>query len=429
MLAGNNRVFGKLRMKVLHLSTYDIGEGAARGAYWLHRGLLAQDVDSQMLVARKSGNDTTVSGPGNFLQKLQIRVQGRLDRLFTARYKVDQFTLFSPSLIRTRVHPTVERYDPDIVHLHWICNGFLNPADISRIKKPIVWTMRDMWPFTGGCHYSQSCDRYNKACGACPHLNSAQGMDLSRKVWELKNNAWKNLAIHPVAISSWLADCASNSSLFAEYQTRVVPNALDDTVFKPEDKTMARKALGLPMDRKIILFGSLGATTYPRKGFEHVLGACRVLAEKGWGPSALVVVFGSGDPQEVRNLGLESRFLGRFNDDKALSQVYSAGDVMLVPSIQEAFGKTAMEAMACKTPVVCFDTTGLKDIVEHKVNGFRARCFEDRDLALGIQWVLEDEERHAELSKMCREKVLKEYTLKDHAERYMGIYREILKGE
>jgi len=416
-------------MKVLHLATHDIGEGAARGAYWLHSSLLAQGVDSSMLVARKSSDDPTVFGPESTLAKFLIRVRGRLDGLLTTRYRVDNFTMFSPSRIPTRVHSAVERFDPDIVHLHWVCNGFLNPADIARIKSPIVWTMRDMWPFTGGCHYSQECDKYLQACGACPHLNSTREMDLSRRVWEFKRNAWSNREIHPIAISSWLADCAKRSSLFGRYPVQVIPNAIDETVFKPTEKTVARRAMDLPLDRKIVLFGSLGGTTYPRKGFDHVLGACRILAARGWGDSTLLVVFGAEESQPAKNLGMESRFLGRFEDDEALSLLYSAGDVMLVPSIQEAFGKTAIEAMGCGTPVVSFDTSGLKDIVDHRINGFRARCFEDEDLALGIEWILEDERRRVVLSKKCREKVSREFTLEKHSERYIRIYTDLLKGE
>lgn len=415
-------------MKVLHLSTYDSGEGAARGAYWLHRGLLAQGVDSNMLVARKSSDDPTVFGPENILGKFLVRVRGRLDSLLTTRYRVDNFTMFSPARIPTRVHSAVESFDPDIVHLHWVCNGFLNPADIAKIKRPIVWTMRDMWPFTGGCHYSQDCDRFLQGCGACPHLNSTREMDLSRRVWEFKHSVWNDKDIQPVAISRWLADCAKRSSLFGKYPVQVIPNALDETVFTPVEKTFARRAMNLPMDRKLVLFGALGATTYPRKGFDHVLGACRILAERGWLESALLVVFGAEESQPVKGLGMESRFLGRFNDDKALSILYAAGDVMLVPSIQEAFGKTAIESMACGTPVVSFDTSGLKDIVDHMETGYRARCFDPEDLAAGVRWVLEDEQRWTMLSGNCRKKVLREYTLRVHAERYRNIYEHLVDG-
>lgn len=414
-------------MKILHLSTYDIGEGAARGAYWLHRALLTQDVDSRMLVARKRGDDPAVSGPDGVFDKFIVRLQGRLDHLWTARYRVDPFTMFSPSLVRTRVRFAVERFDPDIVHLHWICNGFLNPADLAGFRKPVVWTMRDMWPFTGGCHYSQECDRYIQSCGACPHLSSTREEDLSRKVWKLKNSAWKDFEMSPVAISSWLAQCARQSSLFGKYGVHVVPNALDETTFKPEEKEAARKTLGLPSDKRIILFGSLGGPTYPRKGLNHALRACRILSDMGWGGSSMLVAFGTMEPDQKMDLGMEYRTLGRFDNDETLSLLYSAGDVILVPSIQEAFGKSAMEAMACKTPVVCFDTTGLKDIVDHMVNGYRARCFEDEDLARGMEWILEDEGRRTALSERCREKVLREYTLTRHAERYMNIY-ESVKG-
>jgi hypothetical protein len=269
-------------MKVLHLSTYDDSGGAARGAYWLHTALAEEGVESRMLVARKSGNDDTVFGPVEGPALLATKVRGRLDNLPLAFYEVDNFTMFSPAWVPTQVHRAVNRINPDIVHLHWICNGFMSPRDIAGIGLPIVWTMRDMWAFTGGCHYAKECDNYIRECGSCPHLNSGKENDLSRRVWRNKKQAWERKEFYPVAISQWLANCAQKSSLFGQYQTCTVPNALDETTFHPVDKLKARRALGLPEKGRIILFGSINATTYPRKGFDHVSTAVRIMVEQGW---------------------------------------------------------------------------------------------------------------------------------------------------
>jgi glycosyltransferase involved in cell wall biosynthesis len=207
----------------------------------------------------------------------------------------------------------------------------------------------------------------------------------------------------------------------------VIPNGLDSEQYKPIERRLAREVLKLPQDKQLILFGAMGATSDSRKGFNWLELALQHLSNSRYEENIEIVVFGSSQPENAINLGFKSHYLGYLQDDISLALVYSAADVMIVPSVQEAFGQTASESLACGTPVVCFDTTGLKDIVEHQENGYRAKGFSAEDLANGIAWVLQDEQRWQSLSRRAREKVEQEFTLEIQARRYLKLYQEVLQ--
>lgn len=413
-------------MKILHLSRSDIGGGAARGAYWLHNALQQAGIESNMLVATKLSEDSRVIGSSGTTSKLLYELRYKLDSLpLSLFYKENRD--FSISWVPSNIASQIKKINPDIINIHWIGGGFLKLEELVKFNKPIVWTLRDMWAFTGGCHYSGDCVKYADNCGACLVLKSRQENDISRKCWHRKDKIWKKLNLTIAPLTHWLADCARQSSLLKNTRIQVIPNALDPAKFKPLPKLLAKKVLGINPDKKIIAFGAV-YTTEKRKGFQYLVPALQKLAASGLGERAELVVFGSSKPQEEPDLGMKATYLGRLNDDISLALVYAAADVMVVPSVQEAFGKTAMEALACGTPVVSFDSTGLKDIVEHLQNGYRAECFSVEDLARGINWVLEDEERWQALSYRAREKVEQEFTLEIQARAYKKLYEEVLEA-
>jgi glycosyltransferase involved in cell wall biosynthesis len=227
-----------------------------------------------------------------------------------------------------------------------------------------------MCPFTGGCHYSRECNKYTQSCGYCPQLKSQQDGDISRWVWWRKTKAWKNLDLTIVTPSQWLANCARNSSLFKDLRIEVIHNGLDIQRFKPIEKNTARHLLGLPQDKQLILFGSVSPTSDNRKGFLLLKPALQKLSQSPMLQERLeLVIFGASEPKEPIDVGFKIRYLGRLNDDISLALTYSAADVMIVQSIQEAFGQTASESLSCGTPVVAFNANGLKDIVDHQQNG------------------------------------------------------------
>jgi len=416
-------------MRILHLSTSDLSGGAFRGTYWLHLGLLQSGIDSNILVRRKLSNDFTVKEVHEnipLIEKID-RVKNSINIIHLSTYRNKGKTLFSPALTSsTGLHRAIKAIRPDVIHLHWINGNFVKPEDLSRFGIPVVWTLRDMWAFTGGCHYSGNCTKYVEDCGACPLLKSVSERDISRRLWLRKHRSWNDSKITLVAISSWLADCATRSSLFRGQNVRVIPNALDESRFRPLAKNFSRDALSLPQNKKIIAFGAINALHNKNKGFQYLAEALKKLASDGFSDSLELLVFGSSRPDEEPDLGVKVTYFGELHNDIMLSLVYSAADVMVVPSIQEAFGKTAIEAMACGTPVVSFDSTGLKDIVEHKLTGYRAKCFDVDDLAHGILWVCEDLQRHTSLAFAARRSVEERFTIKRQAESYHRLYLDLL---
>lgn len=397
----------------------------------MHKALLQAGVDSHMLVADKYTSDPTVTGVTGVTgsQKIRKGLRQTVEYWPLKRYKNKKSGAFSPAITPSQIAAQVEAIDPDIINLHWVAGGFLRPQDLPKFQETrhrhLVWTLRDMWPFTGGCHYAGACTAYQTNCGQCPALGSTNSNDLSRKIWQRKQSTWRDLDITLTPLSHWLADCARQSKLFSHQRIQVIPNAVDIEAYSPINQTTARQLLKLPTHKKLILFGALSPTADTRKGFSHLRDALCHLATQNPSAEYEAVVFGTGKPQKPLDLGLPATFLGRLTDDTMLALAYSAADVMVVPSIQEAFGKTSIEAMACATPVVAFSSSGLKDSVIHKYNGYLADCFNPIDLANGIIWALQDE-HIKQISDNARKTVESKFTFHHQARQYKNLYSTLL---
>lgn len=413
-------------MKIVHLSTSDLDGGAARAAYRLHHGLNQLGTASQMLVRAKDSLNQQVLSDSSW----RTRLGPVVNSLPLKRYPTRDRSMFSPQWFPDAITPRINALNPDIVHLHWICNGFVQVETLPKLPAPAVWTLHDMWVFTGGCHYTKDCSKYQEACGQCPQLNSQRERDLSRRVWQRKEKAWKDLNLTAVVPSHWFAECTRSSSLFKKRRVEVIPHGLDLNRYQPVPQTVARDILKLPQDKKLVLFGaSSGTMSDPRKGFQFLVSALQDLASTEWQANLELVIFGASQPATPLNLGFPVHYLGRFHDDIALAIAYSAADVMIVPSMQESFGQTASEALACGTPVVAFNATGLKDIVSHQQDGYLAQPFEYQDLAQGLVWVLEDSGRHQKLSHHAHQKALQAFSLELQAKRHIKLYEDILSQQ
>ena len=413
-------------MRILHLNATDLDGGAARGAFWLHKALEAQGADSIMLVDRKYGTDSSVLGSSGVMARLSTTVRGQLDRLPLRRYRKTDDSYWTVGWVPRHVESLVRRCHPDIVHLHWTGSGFLPIGAFERFRRPLVWTLRDMWAFTGGCHYTAGCERYRKACGACPQLRSSVEKDLSRYIWQRKQRHWRGLNLWLVPLSNWLAECARASALFRDRPITVIPNGLDIGRFAPTDKTLAKELLGLPTDKQLILYGAIGSMRDPRKGFSKLVESLTHFCQRNRPQRIELVIFGDTPRQTAPTAGLKTHFLGHVEDDERLALLYSSAEVMVVPSLQEAFGKTLIEAMACGTPVVAFNACGPADIIGHREDGYLARPFCARDLADGIAWCLAEADRLRVLGQRARAKVEAEYDIEIIAQRYRSLYQQIL---
>jgi glycosyltransferase involved in cell wall biosynthesis len=416
-------------MKVLLLSNDDLMWGAGRAAFRIHQGLRINEVDSHLLVQTKLSEDNTVISPLTPIGKGLAKLRPILDTLPLKLYPQFNQSVYSTQWLPDRTLDQVNQFSPDIINLHNITVGYIQIETLKKIKQPLVWTLHDMWGFTGGCHYSNGCDRYQKSCGACPQLNSQKDWDLSRWIWQRKAKAWKALNLTLVTPSHWLADCVRGSSLFQNFNVEVIANGLNTELYKPVDKKVARSLLNLPPDKKIVLFGATSATSDARKGFHLLLPALQKLFEINSEITIELVVFGASTPTQSTNYPFKIHYLGTYKDDLSLSIAYSAADVMLVPSVYEVFGQTASEAMACGTPVVAFATSGLKDIVDHQQNGYLAQAFDIEDLARGIQWILEDINRYYQLCDRARKKVETEFNQTIQSQKYLSLFNKIINLE
>jgi len=410
-------------VKVLIVNTYDIEGGAARAAYRLHHSLLKQGVDSQMLVQSKTSDNYQVLTSETKLKKRFSKLRSTLDGLFVKFYKNRTKTLFSPSVIPfSDVVPRINGLNPDIVHLHWIADGMIGIGDIAKIKAPIIWSLHDMWAFTGGCHYDEECRGYNNSCGSCKVLGSIQANDLSAKVYRRKQKLFSSMSnLTIVGLSSWLAQEAKKSSLLKQIPIINLPNPINTITFSPVDKNVARDLLSLPQNKKLVLFGAMVATSDLRKGFNLLSSALEKIADEG----VELVVFGNSEPLVPQGFKQKAHYLGHLHDDVSLRALYSAADVMVVPSLQENLSNAIMESMACGTPVVGFDIGGNSDLIDHQKNGYLAKPFEVDDLARGIQSVL-NAENYSELCLNARGKVFRKFDSELVAKKYINLYERIL---
>jgi glycosyltransferase involved in cell wall biosynthesis len=358
----------------------------------------------------------------NRVQSIKNLIRKEIDKTLSTFYRKRERRLFSTGFFGYNVKNHFLYKDADIIHLHWINLGFISIKGLKKIQKPVVWTLRDMWPMTGGCHYSGECDHYKNDCGKCFQLHSNNDLDLSRVVLNYKKHNLPR-GINYVAISDWVKSVAQNSSLLKNEAIRVISNNVDCSMFFPVEKNLAKKILDIKTEKKIILSGANDLNDF-YKGFQKYIEALKYLDKNRY----FLVFFGSFDPKIAQSLGFEFYNFNMLHDTISLRLIYSAADVFISPSIMDAFGKTIAESMACATPVVCFDATGPKDIVDHKKNGYRAKPFEPEDLAVGINWVLENRD-YPTLCSESRKKVERYFDVKVIARKYDELYKEIIENE
>ena len=414
-------------MKILLLNTSDRIGGAAVAAHRLMQALLKQGIQADMLVrdlVREEEHVYTVNRSG-WMRWLNCF------RFYWERFIIFLFNHFSRSeLFRVsiaNVGNDISRnklvQDADIIHLHWINQGFLSLKDIKALvdlRKPIVWTMHDMWPCTGICHHARECNKYQELCESCFYLKS-QSFDLSTNVYRKKKFIYQNANITFVGCSDWLKQKALVSGLLKRKHVLNIPNAINASVFCQKEKVACRKELNLPLDKYLILFGALNVTD-SRKGVDYLIRSLFLLRRK----DIELVVFGQ-IKQEIKSMfPIPIHSMGYLSDEVKISILYNAVDLFVTSSLDENLPNTIMEAMACGTPCVGFRTGGIPEMIDHKRNGYVADYKDAEDLARGIRWVLDYPDK-ARLSEACVEKVQREYAEEVVVKRYIDLYNELVK--
>ena len=418
-------------MKIVHLNRSDILGGAARASYRLHSGLTKQGYDSSMFVFHKGSNDPSVrsfSPPVDFLSRVRRALLRELIwHNFTSYNNSRRSSNVSFSDCRSEHGAAVLRQLPpnEIIHLHWIA-GFVDYGSFfTRVPNhiPIVWTLHDMNPFTGGCHYTEDCRRFVEICGKCPQLGSNKVRDLSRQIWKQKQKILNQIEpgrLHIVALCRWMAAEVKCSSLLGRFNVTIIANGLDTDLFSPRSRALAREAFQIPENAKVVLYAA-HSTLDQRKGFHFLAEA---LAGMDGIDDLLLLSLGEGKPalkKEIPHL-----HLGYINNERVLSLIYSAANVFVIPSLQEAFGQTALESMACGTPVVGFEVGGIPDFVRHGKTGLLAPLRNVRELRSAIIELLQDPAKRDEMAAHCRRVAREEYSYQAQVRRHVDLYKTVL---
>lgn len=410
-------------MKVLHLSQSDSIGGAARAAYRLHYAQLKYGIESRMLVRIKKTDDWTVVGPDTKIGKLQSMIRPAISSQLNKLQKSDNANYHSSDWLPSRWHSKINKSDVDIVNLHWVAGETMSIRDIGKIEKPIIWTLHDMWPFCGTEHVTDYGigTRWRNGYTKSNRSVTSRGLDLDRYSWLYKMRSWKK-NMHIISPSRWLAECAKESVLFRDYDITVIPNTLDTCVYKPLPQDFCRRSLNLPDDKKLILFGAMSGGKDINKGYDLLVSTLNDLSVRSKIDDIICLVFGQSKPQHTTKLPFETYWLGHIYDDVTLALLYNAATVMVVPSRQENLPQTATEAQACGTPVISFDCTGLTDVVIHNETGYLAKAYDTQDMAIGLQWVLENPIECKRLGENARVRAEKLWSMKTIVEQYSRIY-------
>ena len=409
-------------MRILIVNTSERTGGAAVAANRLMKALNNNGAKAKMLVRDKETETLTVVP---LPHSPRLRWHFLWERLVIfCRLHFSRQHLFEVDIANAGYDITKlpEFQEADVIHLHWVNQGMLSLKGIQKILqsgKPVVWTMHDIWPATALCHVTLGCQHFTSQCGNCRLLpGGGSSHDYSTTIWQRKQRMLADENIYFVACSHWLESEAKRSALLKGQKITSIPNPIDTRIYKRGNKQEARQRLGLPLDKKLILFASQRVTNV-NKGMDYLIEACRQLQIS----DAAVVILGGHAEEVVSQLSLEDYPLGYVNDEQRIVDVYHASDVFVLPSLSENLPNTIMEAMACGVPCVGFKVGGIPEEIDHRRNGYVAEYRSAEDLARGIRWILAEAD-YEELSKNAVQKVVQNYSQQSVALKYLDVYHQ-----
>ncbi|BCK15030.1 TPA: glycosyltransferase [Vibrio cholerae] len=413
-------------MKVLHICHSDLEGGAARAAFRLHKAQRKQGMDSQMLVINKLSDDPYVHAVSG-RRRNWTKITSFFSRLILRAQRTPNTVHHSLNLFPSGLLKDIERISPSVVNLHWLGGEMLSIGELRKISQPIVWTLHDMWAFSGAEHYDDDkpSERYITGYSKESRNPQHKGLDLDKWVYKNKKKTWSKKTIHLVSPSNWLSDCCRASDLFSSMPTKVISNCIDHQTYRPIAQDLAREALGLPLGKRLLLFGAMSSTADPRKGYHLLLPALKHLAERGEAQNIELVVFGAsrGDAQDVT--GIKTHYMGRLHDDISLCLLYNAADIFVAPSLQDNLPNTLVESLACGTPCVAFDIGGMRDLIVNEKFGFLINEVNTSSLAKAII-DLEDGNAHDKFRISSLSKSIRDETV--IAQQYLRLYEDVLKS-
>lgn len=418
-------------LKVVHLSTSDIDGGAAIAALRIHSAQLKLGIDSKLLVQSKHTKDSSViSLVQTPFDKIKRYIRVFLDKLTFKTLSITERDRFTFPNFGINVSNNDIVKEADIINLHWINEGFLSLKSISllaALKKPVVFTLHDMWAITGGCHYNNGCEKFLDNCGNCPSLRFRKEYDYSRKIYSTKSTAYKELNFRVVTPSNWLNSEAKKSSLFHNKKIRTIPNPINTEIFKPDEKLNSCEKLNLPLDKSLILFGAMDLTN-ERKGIKYLISALEIISkyQSEYLENTNIVILGSSGEVDLSKIPYGVHLLGKITNENKLVNCYNAADIYVAPSLQDNLPNTVIESLSCGTPVVAFNTAGMPDMIEHLKNGYLAELKSSEDLAAGIVALLSDPGLRLKMREKCRNDALEKFNETTIVNQYSTFYNELL---
>lgn len=410
-------------MRPLIVSYTDFYGGAARAAYRLNSALRHNMINSSMLVIKKLSDEPFVITCETKLRRYCYPIFNRFINKIINLQKDANPILHSLNILPSRLYNHINDSRADVINLHWINYDALSIDQIGRIRKPVVFTLHDMWAFCGAEHLDSDFENPRYEQGYSKHTRNPghKGLDLNRWTWQRKLISWQEPR-NVICPSNWLANCVRSSALMGSWPVHVIPNVLDTEHFKPIDKKFSRQILGLPSDIPLIAFSNFSTGYY--KGFDLLNQALLSLSRDVHIKGVECVAFGQNDYPNRFSFGFPVHVIGRIYDDWSLVLLYNAVDVVLVPSRIENLPQVATEANACGTPVVAFDIAGIPDSVAHKKTGYLAKPYSTDDFAYGIQWVLENNSCDKSLSLAARERAVSLWSPEIIVQKYIDIYKK-----
>ena len=375
-------------MNVIHLQ---YGTSEASPGNRLHNAFLKEGIGSSLLSLTseiKGEGLISLGKKENYIAKINSKIEKYL-----TKNKLEKYGYFSYPVIGTDISEIKEVRNADVIYIHWVLNGFLSLRSMEKLfklNKPIIFFLHDMWSFTGGCHYSFTCDKYKTECNNCQFFPKDKVKDLAYKGFHKKDLLFKKYQnLYFVSPSTWLYKCTKEASLTKNKPTFHIPNFLDNKMFKPFDKKLAKKIINIDPNDTVIAFGAI-AIDSPYKGWKYLQKALELLAEDKSYKNIQILIFGSGFNKEIANrVPFKTKFAGFLTSEYATNLMYNAADIFVAPSLADNLPYTILESEYCGTPVVAFNTGGIPDLIDHKQNGYLANYEDSEDLAEGIKYCLE----------------------------------------
>lgn len=410
------------------VSFSDSNDGASIAALRLHKCINSEhlaNIMSNMVVARKESDYLNVIGPN----KKNIDYYKNIIKLLISRFiqtlqKTNNPIHHSLSLFPSHLVNYLNKTDSDIIHLNWVQNETLSIEDIGKIKKPILWTLHDSWPFCGSEHHPNGIDdkRFIEGYSFLNRSNFHKGIDIDQFTWKRKKRSWKK-KFYIIAPSNWIATNVKKSYLFKDLPLKVIPTPIPTNIYQPFSKEISRKLFNLPLDKKLVLFGANAGIKNSNKGWASLKEALKIVSAVQ--KKVEFVVLGQSQTFSIEQVEKKIHFIGRLNDDQSKALLFSSVNVVVVPSKLETLCQVAMEAQSCGTPVVAFNISGMKDSVAHLKSGFLAEPYDPKSLAEGINMILNSSNLEKIFSMHSRKRAVKLWNEKVISNAYNEVYEEL----